>query len=236
MEVILSLMMISSCSIIAFAQENKFKDVNKYSEWLMGYHQHPEPEKLLSAFEYGVTNEEITEAGTLPLVLAFFGAIFRTDDKVMTHFFDIVKISSSTELHYGFVGALWMTNTPLSRATLEKYLQLDSKKYESDGTENERPFDIYKDPIGDPSDLDMIWADFFATGNPSDIQRIISVLLEKTPSSNAAKWSLTSNGTRYKRVYEVLQSEWTLHKNEAVGKELSIILDEIEKSLLKKKH
>lgn len=221
-------------SLIGFAQKNKFKNVDKFSQWIMAYQQNPEPEKLFSAFEFGVTNKKIAEAGGRSLVIAFFGSIFRADSTVIIDFYDKVKNANSNNFHYGFLGSLWMANTTYSKIIMDKYLQLESsQKYKSDGIEKERPYDVYNDPISDPSHLDLIWADFFATGNPLDIKRIISVLQSNNSISNAAKWSLTSNGIHYKKVYQIIQSESTENTNDLIRKKLVLIMKDMNNELKK---
>lgn len=219
---------------IGFAQNYKFKNAEQYSEWIMAYQENPEPEKLFPAFEFGVTNKKIAELGGRSLVIAFFGSIFRADSTVITDFYNKVKDSNSDNFHYGFVGSLWMANTSYSKEILDRYMQLESsKKYKSDGKEKERPYDIYKDSILYASNLDLIWADFFATGNPEDIKRIISTLTVNNKISDAAKWSLTSNGIHYKKVYQIIQSESKVNSNVVIRKKLVLIMKDINGQLKK---
>jgi len=213
---------------IGFAQNYKFKNAEKYSEWIMAYQENPEPKKLFAAFEFGATNQKIADAGGRALVIAFFGSIFRADSTVITDFYGKVKDSNSQNFHYGFVGSLWMANTAYSKNILNTYMQLESsKKYKSDGKEKERPYNIYTDSIKYASNLDLIWADFFATGNPEDIKRIISTLPVNNKISDAAKWSLTSNGIQYKKVYQIIQSESKENTNAVIRKKLILILKDI---------
>ena len=115
---------------------------------------------------------------------------------------------------------------------MDKYLQLEhNKKYKSERIKNKNSYDIYNDTINDFSHLDLIWSDFFATGNPKDIKRIISVILADNELSNAAKWSLTSNGINYKKVYQIILSESKETKNDLIRKKLGLIQKDINEKL-----
>lgn len=214
--------------MIGFAQKNKFKNVEEYSRWLMGYHENPQPDLLFTAFIYGVTNKEIGQSDGITLVISFFGSIFRTDGAIMMNFYDKVKTYKSGNIYQGFIASLWMANTTSSKALMERLLEDKGKKNrKGDQNESEKPFDIYNDPISDPTELDMIWADFFATGNSEDIKRIIKVLPSNNMISNAAKWSLTSNGIHYKKVFSIIQLESIENDNELIRKMLKELLIEI---------
>lgn len=125
-----------------------------------------------------------------------------------------------------------MANTSYCNFIMDKYLQLEhNKKYKSERIKNKNSYDIYNDTINDFSHLDLIWSDFFATGNPKDIKRIISVILADNELSNAAKWSLTSNGINYKKVYQIILSESKETKNDLIRKKLGLIQKDINEKL-----
>ena len=200
----------------------------------MRYQEHPEPEALITAFKFGVANREIAAAGSRNLVVAFFGSLFRADSTLINLFYKEISRKNSSNLHYGFVGSLWMADTPYGQKTLEKYLQLESsKKYKNDGFQNEHPFNIYRDAITAASQLDLIWADFFATGNPADIKRIASTLDADGSVAEAAQWSLISNGIRYKKVRQELLMELANNESSTLRQKLSVVKIAIEGELLK---
>jgi hypothetical protein len=233
MKHVLTLSLLLTISI-GFSQNYKFKNVDKYGKWIMGYQENPEANKLFPAFEFGVNNKKIAENGSRSLVISFFGSIFRADNNVINEFYEKVKISSSPNLHYGFVGSLWMANTEYSKVIMDTYLQLESsKKFKSDGEEKKPPFNIYNDLITDAHHLDIIWADFFATGNPEDIKRIISVLNKNNEISGASKWSLTSNGIQYKKIRQIILSESTSNSNDLIKKKLISIVNDINSEIKK---
>ncbi len=70
--------------------------------------------------------------------------------------------------------------------------------------------------ISAPSDLDMLWGCFFATGDKRYVKKIISTVswskklsgnINKISIGAAAVWSLTSNAEQHKLVMQILQEE-----------------------------
>lgn len=93
-----------------------------------------------------------------------------------------------------------------------------------------------------PSDLDMLWALFMATGSEIAVNRIIDVLGRPTPEKGtpgsvemlllkgAAKWSLVSNMQQHKRVVEIVRARQAMEAG-ALRKEL----DEVAENASKKR-
>jgi hypothetical protein len=191
------------------AQE--FRNAEVYSEWLMTYQENPEPAKLYPAFAFGATNRAIARAGGRKPMVAFFGAVLRADSSLLPAFYERVAQAHPANVHYGFISVLWMANTPASRRYLEQYLRSErAQKITGLAAEGRAllstpAFDIYRDPIRLPDQLDMLWADFFATGNPTDVARIASALTSDIELASAARWSLTSNGVRSPTVRRLIQ-------------------------------
>lgn len=91
---------------ISFGQNHKFKNVDIYSKWIMGYQENPEPEKLFEAFKYGITNKKIANSKGRYLVTSFFGSIFRADSTVIKDFYDKIILVDTKNFHYGFIASL----------------------------------------------------------------------------------------------------------------------------------
>jgi hypothetical protein len=130
-----------------------------------------------------------------------------------------------------------MANTPASRRYLEQYL-LSQRAQKTKGLVAEGrtllatpAFDIYRDPLQQAEQLDLLWADFFATGNPADVVRIASTLFSEREVATAARWSLTSNGTRSPTVRRLLQAAAKESESPAVRTQLERICKEIENAV-----
>jgi hypothetical protein len=214
------------------AQE--FRNVQTYSDWVMAYQEHPEPAKLYPAFTFGVTNRAITRAGGRKPLVAFFGAVLRADSSLLPAFYERVTQAPATDIQYGFISALWMANTPASRRCLAQYL-LSKRAQKTKGLAAQGrallatpAFDIYRDPLRRAEQLDLLWADFFATGNPVDVARIASTLSSESEVATAARWSLTSNGGRFPTVRRLLQAAAKESESPVVRAQLEHICNEIE--------
>ena len=222
------------CLSVSSLKAQGFKNAQAFSEWLMAYQENPEPAKLYPAFAFGVSNKELARAGGRKLLMAFFGSVFRADSSLIPAFYERGTQSTAENRQYGFVGALWIANTATSRRYLDAYLHSGkAKKVKGSESLTTPPFNIYRDSITQPEHLDLIWADFFATGNPGNIQRIASVLSEGGPLAAAAKWSLTSNGIRYPKPRRLIQSEANEHPRPDIRNQLVLIVADMASELKK---
>lgn len=229
----------SGCLSPGRLRAQEFRNVQGYSEWVMTYQENPEPAKLYPAFAFGVTNRAIARAGGRKPLVAFFGAVLRADSSLLPAFYERVAQAPATDVHYGFASALWMANTPASRRCLEQYLRsARAQKIRGLAAEGRAllatpAFDIYRDSLRRPDQLDLLWADFFATGNPADVARIASVLSSDRELATAARWSLTSNGVRFPTVRRLIQAAAKENESPAVRAQLGRIGNDIENKVPK---
>lgn len=132
-----------------------------------------------------------------------------------------------------------MANTPASRRCLEQYLRSErAQKITGLAAEGRTllgtpAFDIYRDSLRRPDQLDMLWADFFATGNPADVARIALTLTSDTELATAARWSLTSNGVRSPTVRRLIQAIAKENESPAVRTQLGRIGNDIDNEVPK---
>jgi hypothetical protein len=107
----------------------------------------------------------------------------------------------------------------------------------------------FKSPVPkDPKDLDCLWSEFFATGSPEPIKKIISVItytendidlsslvwakmdITSKPMAlkllqSAAGWSLNSNAQQHKKVHEIIEIESRNTENEDLKIKLTAVLE-----------
>jgi hypothetical protein len=165
--------------------------------------------------------------------------VLRADSSLLPAFSERVAQAPAADVHYGFISALWMANTPASRRCLAQYLRseraLKIKGLAAEGrTLLATPaFDIYHGPLQRPDQLDLLWADFFATGNPADVARIASALSSDMELATAARWSLTSNGVRSPTVRRLIQAAAKEDESPAVRTQLGRIGNDIEAEIPK---
>jgi len=107
----------------------------------------------------------------------------------------------------------------------------------------------FKSPVPkDPNDLDCFWSEFFATGSPEPVKKIISVItytendidlsslvwqkMGITSKEMALKllqstagWSLNSNAQQHKKVHEIIEIESRNTENEDLKIKLTAVLE-----------
>jgi hypothetical protein len=227
-------------SICSWGQGRHFKDLNDFTNWMTNYYKHPEPQYLFDAFKYGSSSQEIANSGSRSNLAAFFASSLRGDTTQQFLFFSQLKETTNEDFIYGFGLTLWLIHTDHSSALLQRFLNLNQiKKYQKEFEliTNAKYPDIWADPIIGAAQLDILWADFFATGNDKSILKIISVLKDVNSSDHnskiiagSAKWSLTSNAIRHDKVLSICQNQ-----KDNADKELMTVLDEIVKTAKKQR-
>jgi hypothetical protein len=204
-------------NICSRGQVREFKDLNDFSNWMSNYYKNPEPKYLFDAFKYGSSSREIADFGSRSTVTTFFAACLRNDTTQQSFFLSQLNETINEDFIYGFGLTLWLIHTEHSGKLWQKFVQLDQiKKYQKEFAmiANSKYRDIWTDSINAAEQLDLLWADFFATGNERSIQRIISVLKNIKSTDNntmmiasAAKWSLTSNAISHDKVLSICKTQ-----------------------------
>jgi tetratricopeptide (TPR) repeat protein len=110
---------------------------------------------------------------------------------------------------------LWWANTPEAKkqmAIVAKQLMPNDQASIAMHTNKVVPIETIE--ISSPTILDILWANFFATGDERFVKRIMSILpwfgqgnAGKTLLAGTAKWSLTCNAHQHKRVLQICQRE-----------------------------
>ncbi|HEX5168228.1 MAG TPA: hypothetical protein VFW11_03585 [Cyclobacteriaceae bacterium] len=231
------LLLISICS---WGQGRQFKDLNDFTDWMTNYYKHPEPQYLFDAFKYGSSSKEIANSGSRSNLAAFFASSLRNDTTQQSFFFSQLKETTNEDFIYGFGLTLWLIHTEHSSRLLQNFLnqnQINKYQKEFEIITNAKYPDIWADPIIGAAQLDLLWADFFATGNEKSVMRIISVLKDLNSSdynvkmiAGSAKWSLTSNAIRHDKVLSICKNQKDNSDNE-----LKRALDEIIKTATKER-
>ncbi|MCR6642491.1 MAG: hypothetical protein NVV82_26755 [Sporocytophaga sp.] len=200
-------------AICSFAQTKKFKNLEDYGSWMMNYYKNPEPHILFDAFKYGAHNKKIEKDGNQIMIISFFSSVLRKDTTAQLAFYKKIGNTKDEDFIYIFGISLWQIHTTFSLKLLDTFLnQSNTIKYQSgfNKIRAEGFLDIWTDPIRHPEHLDMLWADFFATGNEESVKKIISKLSDLNSNNQfdqvtavSAKWSLISNSIQHQRVLEI---------------------------------
>jgi hypothetical protein len=203
----------SSCCL---GQTRKFS-FKEFDRWMMNYYKQPERGDLFNAFEFGIHNKKIAKAGNRTMVIGFFSSALRNDTLMQQAFYQQLKQTDDDNFIYGFGYTLWLIHTDHSIKLLDEFLKPDRMEvYQGEFKKlNKQKFtDLWSDRITSPEHLDLLWADFFATGNERSIKKIISNLSEldsKDPyelaTAGSAQWSLTSNAISHDKVLQICKAE-----------------------------
>lgn len=229
----------AACSFCASAQHRTFTDDKEFGRWTMNYYRNPEPAALFDAFNYACQSNEIARAGSRTIMLSFFASILRTDTSRQQDFYNRLQTTTDPNQVYGFAYLLSFINTEFSFKMLENFKNLDQlQKFEKefDALLNSKPLNIYEDPITQPMHLDMLWADFFATGSTSSVERIITKLSDLDSHdgtdkivAGSARWSLTSNAVHHEKVFQSCENQRNEADDVVIQKALDEILTEAKK-------
>ena len=206
--------------------------MDDYEAWMMNYYKNPEPSLLFDAFNYGVHSKKIAKAGNDVMIIAFFSSALRKDTTSQRAFYKKIGNTKDEDFIYSFGLTLWQIHSDFSIKLLDEFLNQDNiEKYDAafDRMRAEKFVNIWTDSISHPEHLDMLWTDFFATGNEESIKKIISKLSDlnsmdyfDVATAGSAKWSLTSNSIRHQKVLDIC-----IRERETSNSNIKVALDQI---------
>lgn len=210
----------------------EFLSLEEYSVWMMNLFRTKDLERFKYALEYAGKQKHFTQPDFASMSFVFFGTIMRTYPETLDVFFKMVGSLPVSEQPMALMGVRY-ANVEKGNKLLEDLLKKEefektAKKY-AEYAKYKMP-DIYK--IGfSPEVLDLLWTEFFVTGEAKPVKRITEALpgLEDKDSmgafivASAAQWSLTSNAVQFDKVLEILKG---IHKENST----KAIADIIEKA------
>ncbi|HET7831678.1 MAG TPA: hypothetical protein VFK88_01810 [Gallionella sp.] len=189
-------------------------------DWITHYYEHPTPERFVAEVQ------KLREAGSLAKpesaapVAAFLARVMATNparvEGWLTQLNGLKGADRDTLLY-----AANLSGTPEALAYLRK--QADARRY------LQKQVDLRTVEPVDGAILDMLWGDFFASGDPTPIRRIVYALnyekysgalsryetskkteqdreeANREAAFEAARWSLESNIQQHRRVGEIIE-------------------------------
>lgn len=134
--------------------------------WMERYYASPDPDRLPAELR-AVAKRGLPEELAHFVVATFLGLVMKAHpERIAGWFAELGDLEGAwrTTLHL----AAWSSGTPEGRACL----------LEAGVTPEQLPptIDVLRHPIDHPVVLDMLWAHYFATGDPAAVRRIVSVL------------------------------------------------------------
>jgi len=192
-----------------------FRADQELGNWMAVYYRHPEPQRLVTAFQYFVESPGAAQVQTRVPVSQFFAAAMDTNSTLLRQLFDAARSTGSSDARLFALRVLWLSGCESARRLLQSAPEAWTDSTLSPvvaALAAEEPPDLLRSTPGTASDLDMLWATFFATGASRPVEQIVSVLESAETGrgmqmlvGRAAQWSLTSNAIQHPRVLAILR-------------------------------
>lgn len=225
-------------NLVEFKRVGGFTTDSVLNEWMQNYYKSLNPEAALEACLYVAA--KVDKETFFDLSLSFFKELFDHNQFLIPYLEDEVFVQSDEAADY--IGTLLaLLNYDHSRFKMRLSLDQVALFEEVEGMKN--LFEITM--VNNPTQLDMLWAQFFAGGSNEPIAKIVSALSLKeydiphqdslknlSPDEKllyatykAAVWSLEANAANHELVYNYLNYMLAYEKlPETIKSELKIIL------------
>ncbi|CAN5378417.1 hypothetical protein BH11CYA1_BH11CYA1_22670 [soil metagenome] len=182
-------------------------------QWMTYYYLFPEPSLTPAAMHLLEQEDALDKENVLPPISSFLSRLFlQNPDKIH----EWVSQAQLSEEHKRELLPLVLRLTRLPAAIAEAEI---IEKSISSADRVVTHLDLSPDKletffISSPSDLDMLWGCFLATGDKRYVEKIISTVpwskkmtgsIDKISIGAAAVWSLTSNAQQHKLVLQILK-------------------------------
>lgn len=199
------------------SSQTDFTSDKDFSKWMTYYYLEPQPEKIPAAIKFYADSPLFGKVSSRMPMIAFFAATLKDNSELMKKVYTNIFNSDSLNSKVLLLRALWLVNNSESKEFINKakteWKSDEISKQIEDILAMPAP-NIFNDQIKDPALLDMLWANFLATGDSAAVKRIISVLHFKKDGhgmdiliAGAAEWSLSSNAIQHRKVYEICKEE-----------------------------
>ena len=186
----------------AAAEAAAFNSVEKIGRWINNYRTNPEPDRLPQLFKAMVELNMFADTDSSGLYLGFVGGILAAEPTKAT-----ARIGKMFPLRPEYHAALIKAIAYSGLADWKEQLRNNAERMPGRVVLIDR-FMTGKMPAyealqldGGPVPLDIMWGNYFATGSPEPILRIISVLrwskevndVEKLTIGSMAKYTMSTN-------------------------------------------
>lgn len=228
--------------LVDFTKPQTFNTLDEYSDWMMNYHRRPDPIRCF----WGILNHVETSSKWVKdnlMSMAFYRRIFLDNPFLWEYYAKLYQTVSNEDKQKMLQVAAVISAE--EKNVLLKEVTGDMKSFYDEACKIVIPDTTCNITTG--TQLDILWAEFFASGTYTPIKRIVSALEFKRYSETlnklknkeiavedtnekdvmmgavymAAEWSLTSNCAQFHRVRQYCQ---TVYEREN-------LMPEIKKSL-----
>ena len=211
--------------------------------WMQWYYQHPMPEHAMRAFTELTSEPEFVglpelqgltlsldpwSRGPWPLIV-FYAELMRAHPERTEAWAQQVR---GHEHERVFLLAIWMSDTPEGRASLAGHGGDSESVDMAQSLAQSPPPQLGALEVSGPIILDMMWSAFFASGDVTWVERIMTAFSmlgapEGSPTyavGSSALWSITANAREHPRIRELCTE---LRAEQEDGSGFAYLLDSI---------
>jgi hypothetical protein len=215
----------------AAKQLEKFETAEAILKWISGYRMDPKPQDLPRAVQRMAQTGAFKDLDTAGVYIGFIAGVLGANaadaDALVSKIFPLPP-----EDQVALVRAIAYSGHPDWQGLLRRNAErMPARKLMIDRYLEGKLPTLAKLPLdAGPAPLDILWGQFFATGEYAPLLRIISVLewsqdknnMERLTIGSMAKWTLANNAQRDKDILDALKRAKT-HETKVTAK----ILDEV---------
>lgn len=198
-----------------------FSSEQEFSDWMMTYYRDPKPELLKESLSYFCSTSLYSNPHSQMPFIAFLAEASRHDDSLPKAIFAAADEHNTECMRLMALHVFWRMDDKARKQMLKQagreWMSFEEWSMIRHMKKNDPP-DYRNEPPKSPTDLDMLWGTFAASGDPDAVHSIIDsvYLAEETEMpapliEGAAQWSLGSmmrqNDDVRAIVYERMESE-----------------------------
>lgn len=184
-------------------------------DFLSHYYLSPSPDKV-AAFFAEIDNPEtpLKQSAIVPVAM-FLHEVFKANPEVAEQLVQQNE-KHSKEGRYTVAFAVYQAKLPQKAAYIDRLLYDEDMEETRQAMKDREATPLETLPVNSPAALDALWGAFSASGKAEYVRRIISALGQTIGADGkqkpdmvqgAARWSLGSQASQHKRVFEICKQE-----------------------------
>ncbi len=195
---------------VAAAQES----LREQGEWMAHYYERPEPQKFTGFMKRIADAGGFNRESTRFQVMVFVAELLKQNpDAAASWSGEIAALPREARTTFA-----WALHNAAVSGEEQAIATLGLNAEEREKIRQAGRYDPLARPPATPADLDMLWAQFVATGNEAAVQKVVDILGQPLPEKNtqgypemlqmkgAAKWSLIANVKDHPRVAAIVKA------------------------------
>ncbi len=161
----------------------------EFLNWTETYYQDPRPDLLDEAFQYFITSDLMNDEAKRVELAAFFGAALAKTPGMGQPVRDVMVRNGTYNALFALVNALWLGDSDDCRALLKTIAENEPdprvKEFIARRIQTVTPIAEGK-PITALSQIQLLWAQFGASGDPRAAERVADIIVTQFETSPEA--------------------------------------------------